>query len=277
MTDFDPPLSWAELVVVTLSRELRDGEIVSPGGARSEVPLAAARLAQLTHAPNLSIITSAVGFVANVNGKPPSKLRHSTMDYRNIYAGCEAVVDFMSVFRTPRDWFFSGGLQVDAFGNLNLTAIGDAKAPKLRGAGAAGLAYAGSIARRSFIYLQQHSRRSFVDKLDHMTAMGYGTGPGDREALGLNGGGPALAVSPMAIMDFCEDTKRMRLRSVHPGHSVDEVLANTGAKIIVPDHVPETELPTARELEILRTQVDSEGILRNLKSARTEEVKHATA
>jgi len=277
MTDIDPPLSWAELVVVALSRELRDGEIGSPGGSRSEAPLAAARLAQLTHAPNLTIITSAVGFVANMNGKPPAKLRHSTMDYRNIYAGCEAVIDFMSVFRTPRDWFFSGGLQVDAFGNLNLTAIGDAQRPKLRGPGAAGLAYATSIARRSFIYLQQHTRQSFVEKVDHVTALGYGTGPGDREALGLPGGGPTLAVSPLAIMDFCPVTKRMRLRSVHPGHTVEEVLDNTGARIIVPDIVPETDLPTAEELRILRTQIDAEGVLRNLKAAREGRTKHATA
>ncbi|MFC4271265.1 hypothetical protein GQF03_12735 [Sneathiella chungangensis] len=264
------PVAWPELAAYVLSKELGDGEIGSPGGARSEIPLAAARLAQLTHAPNLMIITSAAGFVANSVGKAPAPLFHSTMDYRNIYAGTETVLNFMSVFYTPRDWFFAGGLQVDSFGNLNMTAIGDIKAPKLKGPGGAGLSYASSVARRYFIYMQQHSKLSFVNKLDYVTAMGYGSGPGDREALGLVGGGPALVFSPMAAMDFCATTKRMRLRSVHPGHTVEEVLDNTGAEIIVPEEVPTTALPDAETLEILRSRVDPSGVLRNLKGARND-------
>lgn len=255
-------IAWPELAAVVLSRELRDGEVGSPGGARSEIPLAAARLAQLTHAPNLAVVTSAVGYVTNAIGKPWGPLCQSTTDYRNIHAGAEAVLPLLSVFRTKRDWFFAGGLQVDTFGNLNLTAVGDIKAPTLRGPGGAGLAYAGSCASRYFIYMQQHSRRSIVDKVDVVTSIGYGAGPDDRKRLGLRGGGPALVITPMAVFDFCETSRRLRLKSVHPPHTLEEVLDNTAARIIVPETVPATTLPSERELSVLREEVDRNGTLR---------------
>ena len=255
-------IAWPELAAVVLSRELRDGEVGSPGGARSEIPLAAARLAQLTHAPNLAVVTSAVGYVTNAIGKPWGPLCQSTTDYRNIHAGAEAVLPLLSVFRTKRDWFFAGGLQVDTFGNLNLTAVGDIKAPTLRGPGGAGLAYAGSCASRYFIYMQQHSRRSIVDKVDVVTSIGYGAGLDDRKRLGLRGGGPALVITPMAVFDFCETSRRLRLKSVHPPHTLEDVLDNTAARIIVPETVPATTLPSERELSVLREEVDRNGTLR---------------
>ena len=255
-------IAWPELAAVVLSRELRDGEVGSPGGARSEIPLAAARLAQLTHAPNLAVVTSAVGYVTNAIGKPWGPLCQSTTDYRNIHAGAEAVLPLLSVFRTKRDWFFAGGLQVDTFGNLNLTAVGDIKAPTLRGPGGAGLAYAGSCASRYFIYMQQHSRRSIVDKVDVVTSIGYGAGLDDRKRLGLRGGGPALVITPMAVFDFCETSRRLRLKSIHPPHTLEEVLDNTAARIIVPETVPATTLPSERELSVLREEVDRNGTLR---------------
>ena len=262
MPELAMDIAWPELAAVVLSRELRDGEVGSPGGARSEIPLAAARLAQLTHAPNLAVVTSAVGYVTNAIGKPWGPLCQSTTDYRNIHAGAEAVLPLLSVFRTKRDWFFAGGLQVDTFGNLNLTAVGDIKAPTLRGPGGAGLAYAGSCASRYFIYMQQHSRRSIVDKVDVVTSIGYGAGLDDRKRLGLRGGGPALVITPMAVFDFCETSRRLRLKSVHPPHTLEEVLDNTAARIIVPETVPATTLPSERELSVLREEVDRNGTLR---------------
>ena len=153
-------------------------------------------------------------------------------------------------------------MQVDTFGNLNLTAVGDIKAPTLRGPGGAGLAYAGSCASRYFIYMQQHSRRSIVDKVDVVTSIGYGAGPDDRKRLGLRGGGPALVITPMAVFDFCETSRRLRLKSIHPPHTLEEVLDNTAARIIVPETVPATTLPSERELSVLREEVDRNGTLR---------------
>ena len=277
MPELAMDIAWPELAAVVLSRELRDGEVGSPGGARSEIPLAAARLAQLTHAPNLAVVTSAVGYVTNAIGKPWGPLCQSTTDYRNIHAGAEAVLPLLSVFRTKRDWFFAGGLQVDTFGNLNLTAVGDIKAPTLRGPGGAGLAYAGSCASRYFIYMQQHSRRSIVDKVDVVTSIGYGAGLDDRKRLGLRGGGPALVITPMAVFDFCETSRRLRLKSVHPPHTLEEVLDNTAARIIVPETVPATTLPSERELSVLREEVDRNGTLRRRAGAGRKGGADATA
>ncbi|MGD9942161.1 MAG: CoA-transferase [Burkholderiaceae bacterium] len=262
MQTADSACAWPEFAAVVLSRELRDGEIGSPGGSRSEIPLAAARLAQLTHAPNLSVITSAVGFVANITGKPWSPLCHSTMDWRNIYAGTEAVMASSGVFHTRRDWFFAGALQVDGFGNINLNRVRLPDGSEMFGPGAAGLAYSATMAKRYFIYMHEHSRRSFVERLDYRTAIGWGEGPGSREKLRLRGGGPALVVSPRATMDFDESTRQLRLRSVHPGQTTEEVLANTGCKLIVPASVPQTPPPTSGELELLRQQIDRHGVLR---------------
>ena len=258
----DPDVSWGEFAAVVLSRELRDGEVGSPGGSRSEIPLAAARLAQLTHAPNLAIITSAVGFVANMVDKPWSPLFHSTMDWRNVYAGTEAVLASSGVFHTVRDWFFAGALQVDKYGNINLSRVLLKDGSEMRGPGAAGLAYSASMARRFFIYMHEHTRRSFVERLDYRTAIGFGDGPGSRESLGLRGGGPALVISPRGLMDFDEASCRLRLRSVHPGHSVEELLEHTGCPLIVPDRVPVTPAPTDEELATLRARVDRGGVLR---------------
>lgn len=262
MPPTDQPWSWPELAAIVLSRELGDHEVGSPGGSRSEIPLAAARLAQLTHAPNLSIITSAVGFVGNLVGKPPSALCHSTMDWRNIYAGTEAVMSSSGVFHTRRDWFFAGALQVDAYGNINLNVVRLPDGRTMRGPGAAGLAYSATMARRYFIYMHEHSTRSFVSQLDYRTAVGYGDGPGSREQLALRGGGPALVLSPRGVMDFDPGTLRMRVRSVHPGHELAELLGNTGFELVVPANVPQTPPPSSVELSVLRSQVDVAGVLR---------------
>lgn len=254
--------NWAEMCAVLLSKELRDGEVGSPGGARSEIALAAARLAQETHAPNLGLITSAVGYVSNNRGRPPAPLRSLTTDYRNIYAGTEAILGIESVFRTTRDWFFAGGLQVDRFGNLNLSAIGDWDAPRFRGPGAAGLAYCSICAKRYYIYLNEHSPRTLVEQVDFVTAIGHGSGSRSREQLGLTTTGPKLAVTPMAVLDFETPDKRMRLRSVHPWFTPQEVIEATGFELNVPERVPTTPLATEEELLILRERVDPDGVLR---------------
>ena len=132
----------------------------------------------------------------------------------------------------------------------------------MRGPGAAGLAYSSAMSKRFFIYMHEHSKRSFVKKLDYMTAVGHGSGPGTREKLALRGGGPALVISPRGVMDFDEKTLLLRLRSVHPGQSVDELVAQTGCELIVPRDVPFTTAPTDPELNMLRHRIDRDGVLR---------------
>jgi len=254
----------AELMAVVLSRELRDGELGSPGGAYSQIAMAAIRLAQLTHAPNLSYVCSAAGYINHMWGKSPYPLLASTTDYRNIHAGCEAALDFRSMPRR-RDFFFVGGLQVDRYGNINLLGIGPRPDRlKMRGPGTAGLAYATAIAGRFYIYLAHHTRRVLVEKVDFLNGLGYLEGPGSRERLALPGKGPQLVVTPLAVMDFEPETKLMRLRSLHPGVSLQEVMDNTGFELIIPEEVPTTPPPTEEELRCLRTQVDIRGVLADM-------------
>ena len=131
----------------------------------------------------------------------------------------------------------------------------------MRGPGTAGLSYATAIAGRFYIYLAHHSKRLLVEKVDFLNGLGYINGPGARERLALPGKGPQLVVTPLAVMDFAEETKRMRLKSLHPGAYLEEVVDNTGFKLIIPDTIPVTTPPTGAELKCLREQVDIKGVL----------------
>jgi glutaconate CoA-transferase, subunit B len=117
--------------------------------------------------------------------------------------------------------------------------------------------------RRFYLYVNEHSPRVFVERCDWVSTVGWASGGADaRRKLGLPGGGPRYCITPVAVLDFEEQTKRMRLRSVHPGVSVDEVRARTGFDLVVPPTVTVTPLPTDDELAILRRRVDPRGLLR---------------
>ncbi len=247
--------SVQELMVVVLSRELKDGE-AGMVGAYSEIPQAAIRLAQLTHAPNLTWYCGAAGFY---NKKGP--IYRSLGDYRNIL-GAEAVSDLNDVLNLVMtgkfDFFFVGGLQIDKHGNINLVCVGDYKKPKLRGPGTVGLATTATHIKRSYVYLTRHDTRTFVEKVDFISA----PGPAGCEKAGFLGKGPSLIVTPLAVMDFEPQTKQMKLKSLHPGVTVEDVVKNTGFELMIPEKVEETKPPTREELQILRTKVDPFGLLR---------------
>jgi glutaconate CoA-transferase subunit B len=114
---------------------------------------------------------------------------------------------------------------------------------------------------RFHLVVNAHDKRIFVEKCDFVSSYGWGRGNGDREKLGLPGG-PKYCVTPLCVMDFDEETKRLRLKSLHPGVSEKDVVEQTGFELIIPKDVPETPKPTARELEILRTRIDVAGNLR---------------
>jgi len=111
--------------------------------------------------------------------------------------------------------------------------------------------------------LNSHTPRVLVERCDYISAYGWGSGGEDaRSRLGLPGGGPRYVVTPLCVMDFEEDTHRMRLRSVHPGVSIESVRDNTGFDLVIPPSVPVTDPPSSEELRILRTRVDTAGRLR---------------
>ena len=257
--------SVRELMAVFLARDLVDGDHLQVGVALP-VPEAAVRLAHILHGPNMELIF--LGVRMNVHTLDHLPLPAYGWDCR-VVRWAESYSDRGHRFDQVRDWhrraFFIGGLQVDAYGNANLIGLGsDPRRLRLRGPGSVGTPTLTTHVGRYYIVLNHHDPRVLVERCDYVSAVGWDRGGADaRERLGLPGGGPKYCVTPLAVMDFDEDSKRMRLRSVHPGVDVERVRAQTGFELIVPSEVPITEPPTAAELEVLRTRVDPGGLLRD--------------
>jgi glutaconate CoA-transferase subunit B len=256
--------SIPELMAVFLARQLNDGETLRVGVA-SPVPEAAVRLAHLMHGPNMELVF--LGARMNVAHLETVPMPAYGWD-RRVVRWAESYSDTGHRFDRVKDWsnhvFFIGGVQVDAYGNTNLIGVGpDYRRLKFRGPGSVGTPTLSTHVGRYYIVLNNHNPRVLVEKCDYVSAYGWGSGGADaRRKLGIPGGGPKYCVTPLGVMDFAEDTRRMRLRSVHPGVSVETVKRETGFSLEVPASVPETEPPSAEELSVLRERVDQDGRLR---------------
>jgi glutaconate CoA-transferase subunit B len=241
-----------ELMICCAARQLEDGCTVAVG---TGVPCAAAMLAQQSHAPNLVILFEAGGVAPQLPTMPIS-----VGDSRTFYRGVMAtsMADIMETCqRGMIDYCFLGGAQIDAHGNLNSTMIGaDYRNPKVRFPGSGGANDLASLCWRILV-VTNHDRRRFVEKLDFLTTPGYLTGAGGREAAGLPPGtGPYRVITDLAILGYDEQSKRMELRSLHPGITLEQVRAQTGFELGVREPLSTTEPPTAAELRILREEVD---------------------
>jgi glutaconate CoA-transferase subunit B len=227
-----------EVMAGVISHAVKDGEVAIIG-ASSALPFLGLRLAQLTHAPNLTVIAGGSGAV----NPAPKAIPASSCDMSLLDA--DAVIPLSEVIdyegKTEIDVFFAGGLQIDATGACNLIGVGPYPNLKLRGPGTVGLAFL-SRARRVVLYTTAHTKRTFVPKVDHVSGRGR----------------TALVVTPLATMDL--QGGRMRLASVHPGVSPHDVAENTGFEFLWED-VPVTPAPTSEEIAIMR-ELDPEGIAR---------------
>jgi glutaconate CoA-transferase subunit B len=233
------------------ARLLEDG---ATAGVGTGAPCAAAMLAQRTHAPHL-FVTFEAGGVAPLLPSMPISVGDSRTFHRAIMAS--GMCDIMDACqRGMVDYTFLGGAQIDAFGNLNSTVIGDYAKPKVRFPGSGGANDFASLCWRTLV-LTQHTERRFVETLDFLTTPGYLTGPGAREAAGLPAGtGPYKVITDLAVMGFDEDTKRMRVETLNPGVDLERVRARTGFELAAAPQIGETEPPGAEELRILREEVD---------------------
>ncbi|MDQ6694936.1 MAG: CoA synthetase [Chloroflexota bacterium] len=236
-------ISRGQVIAAAISHELRDGETVVMG-ANSLLPLAAARLAQLTHAPNLTIIAGASGGI-NTLVEP---LVPSSGDYSNLIA--EAALTFPEVLTLQMggktDVFFAGGIQIDRHGACNLAYIERERKVTLRGPGSAGVPWAGRSGR-TILYTTTHTTKTFVPEVDFVSLPGWNSGHG-----------PDLIVTPLCVFSFT-DAREIRLVSIHAGVTSEQVRANTGFSL--PDgDPPETPAPTAQELQIMRA-FDLDGLL----------------
>lgn len=251
MTDFTRP----ELMAVAASREIADGEVAFIG---TGLPMLGGMLAKATHAPNAVLV-----YESGVVDARPTRTPLSIGD-ACLVPGAAMLCGLPEVFGLLLqpghvDVGFLGAAQIDRFGNLNSTVIGDYRQPKVRLPGSGGANDIGSLAKRFIVMMAQDARR-FVERLDYLTTPGYVDGPGGRERVGLPRGGPSAVITNLGIYRFDDETKAMRLDTYHPGVTIEEVDANVSFDLAIPSDVRETTPPTESELEILRTKCDPEGI-----------------
>ena len=256
------PVPWnrGELMAAELARHLHDGEVAVMGTAAA-IPQAACRLAQLTHAPDFWYVA---GGTCGVNPHL-APLGSSCCDAGLLRADTALTLPDVVMLEGRGDVFdifFAGGLQIDAYGNCNLTAVGEWAQPQLRGPGGVGLPFLARV-RRVLLYTMAHTPRTFVERVDFRSGPGFLGGPEEWAAAALPGGGPQLVVTPLCTMAFDPVSLRMGLRSLHPGVDLDQVRRSTGFELWVPDPLPVTSPPSPEELAILR-QLDPRGILGGL-------------
>jgi glutaconate CoA-transferase subunit B len=254
-------LSGPEIMAVALSRAFVDGDF-GVIGAAADVPMAALRLANETHAPNLTWLCGGSGAVRPM----VSRLPQSTSDYRNLVAGeatysLEDVVDWELNGRL--DFACMGGMQIDKYGNTNLAWVDAGGGRRIRGPGSVGLVFMSAL-RKVYLYTGHHTARTLVDKVDFISGAGHLAGGGSRyEHLSRETQGPVLLVTPLAVFDFPEEHGyHMRLVSVSPGYEPEQVVEAMAFRPVIGDEVATTPPPTAEQLSLLRNVVDPDGRLR---------------
>ena len=243
-----PNYNTAELVAIMSARFLEDGKIVFGGAG---LPLVSCILAQKTHAPRLTILFEGgvIGAHVEVSKMPPSTNESRCGRKANMLLSITDVLLLSQ--RGYVDYGFLGGAQIDQFGNLNSSFIGDPEKPKVRLPGTGGANDLASLASKILVAMH-HEKKRFVPKVDFITTPGYLHGGDSREKSGLKQGGIYKVITHLGVFGFDEKTRRMRLETLHPGVMVEEVKERTGFEMLIPDEIRYTAPPTAEELRILR-------------------------
>jgi glutaconate CoA-transferase subunit B len=247
-------VSSAELMTINAARLLRDGDVVFVGVG---LPNLACNLARRTHAPNLYMI-----YEAGVIGSRPRRLPLSIGD-PTLVSGAAAVCSMYDIFtlylqRGNVDVGFLGGAQIDRFGNINATVIGEYANPKVRLPGSGGSMEIAAWANRCYI-ITPHQKRRFPERVDFHTSAGFLNGQGERAAAGLRGRGPQAVVTDMGILEP-DESGELVLTALHPGVAVEQAVANTGWPLRVAARLERTQPPSVEELRILREDLDPDKI-----------------
>ena len=246
------PYSGTELMICLVARIMENGKMAFIG---TGIPMLAASLAKKLHAPDLAAVFE-FGGTDPVLDRLPLNVGAQQTFHRAVSATSLAEV-MEAAQRGFLELGFVGAAQIDPYGNINTTVIGDHLRPRVRLPGSGGGCDIGALCWRTIALLSEHDTSRLVEKVDFMTTPGYLDGPGARERAGLpEGTGPYRVITPLAVMDFDEQTKRMRLHSLNPGVSVEDVRTNTGFELLIPDIVGSNPPPTAEELRVLRKEVD---------------------
>ncbi|GAA1223330.1 CoA-transferase subunit beta [Prauserella halophila] len=244
-----PEYTSDEMMSIAAARALENGTRCFVGIG---LPSTAANVARRTHAPDLVLV-----YESGTLGSKPDVLPSSIGD-GVLAETADAVIGVPEVFNywlQPGriDVGFLGAAQLDKFGNINTTVIGDDYAdPKVRLPGAGGAPEIAASCREVVVVVRQ-SARSFVDKVDFVTSVGHGSGRGDRERLGLPGAGPTLVITDLGVLRPDPETAELVLTQLHPGVEVEDVRAATGWNLQISPELARTDAPTAAELSTLRT------------------------
>jgi len=241
-------------MIITAARELAGARVVFVGVG---LPNIACNLAQRTVAPELELV-----YESGVYGARPSRLPLSIGD-PCLVTGAMSVMSMSHLFQYYLqggliDVGFLGAAQIDRFGNLNSTVIGDYAQPVVRLPGSGGACEIALHARKILI-IARLNRRTFVETLDFQTSPGHLTGGASRSALATGGRGPVAVITDMGILRFDPQTKEMFLASLHPGCTVEEIERRVSWPLRVATALTATPVPTATELSILRTRLDLTG------------------
>jgi glutaconate CoA-transferase, subunit B len=234
-------------MTVAASRQLKNGMVCFVGIG---LPSAAANLARLSHAPDVVLI-----YESGTIGSRPDLLPLSIGDGEL----SETALSVVSVPEMFRYWLqggridvgFLGAAQIDRFANINTTVIGDYARPKTRLPGAGGAPEIATSAKEIFVMLRM-TPRAFVKRLDFITSLGHGSGPGSRAKSGAHGRGPTRVITDLGILEPDPESRELRLTSLHPGVKLGQVEAACGWKLARAGRLAETPEPTSEELAALR-------------------------
>ncbi len=246
MNDYTP----SELMIVSAARALEGNRVVFVGVG---LPNIACNLAQRSHSPEMELV-----YESGVFGARPERLPLSIGD-PTLVSGATAVMGmsdlFMLYLQGGRiDVALLGGAQIDRYGNLNTTVIGDYATPKVRLPGSGGACEIATNAGQIFMIMRLKGR-AFVERLDFLTSPGHLDGGAARERLGLPGRGPSLVITDRALFNFDNEEREMTLIELGPGESVDSIQADIGWPLRVSPDLRQMEPPTSRELQIIRQEL----------------------
>lgn len=244
-------------MAVVAARNIKDGDIVFCG---TGISLLAAMAAKYIHAPG-AIIFFETGAIDPDLREIPLTVADSRLMY-----GSSVNTGLFDAFSLMQNPFLGSGIvgvlgaaQIDAYGNLNSTCLGDYKRPQKRFPGSGGAGDVGSFVGKVMVFIK-HERRRFVENLDYFTTPGYFSGPGEREKQGYALGGPEWVISDMGVMGFDKESKRMVLRGFYPGTTPQVIEKNTGFLIDIDEARP-VDPPTREELLVLRQNVDPQRLI----------------
>lgn len=246
-----------ELMIVNASRALQGSRVVFVGVG---LPNIACNLARRSHSPQMELV-----YESGVFGAQPARLPLSIGD-PTLVSGATSVTSMADLFMYYLqgglvDAALLGGAQIDRFGNLNTTVIGDYAQPKVRLPGSGGACEI-AINARKILVIMRLKRRAFVERIDFRTSPGHLEGGSSRSELSLPGAGPDLVITDRALFNFDNPEREMTLIELSPGESVETIQEEVGWPLRVSNKLKELKPPETAELAVIREQLDPQGLYR---------------